>query len=180
MQDTAVLRSIRSCYKLYEELRERPPASDIVELLHSQIETFNDVFIVIDALDECPETDQTRKALITYISALLPKIKLMVTSQNIPSIENMFLHDTRLEIRAQDEDVRKFVESQTERRDDLVDLLEGHEDVRSSIIKKVLEKANGMSVNRNVFIGSKLIKRQVLDCSLTHGFFSQGRQHTWT
>ena len=108
------------------------------------MEKCDKVFIVIDALDEYPELEKTQKSFLAEIRGLLPKVRLMVTSRNIPSIENMFKHDTRLEIRAQEQDVRKFIKSQMEQRDDLVDLLEGHDDVRSRITSRVLEKTNGM------------------------------------
>lgn len=146
MQSVAILEDIKSCHKHHTRYRTRPSLNEIARLLRSQVETFDEVFIVIDALDECPEEDQIRKSFVAEVRALLPKVSLMVTSRNMPSIEKMFKHDTRLEIRAQDQDVRKFIKSQMEQRDGLVDLLEGHDDVQSSITATVLEKANGMLV----------------------------------
>ena len=159
MQRVVFLDDIKSCHKHHARYGTRPSLNETARLLRLQVDTFDRVFIVIDALDECPELDQTRQAFLVEVRGLLPNIRLMVTSRNIPSIENIFKHDTRLEIRAQDQDVRKFIESQMEHRDDLVDLLEGHDDVRSSITSRVLEKTNGMSVSQEVFIASKLTKR---------------------
>ena len=146
LQSGAILEDIKSCHKHHTRYGTPPSLSEIARLLRSQVEKFDVVFIVIDALDECPELDQTRKNFLAEVRALLPKVSLMVTSRNIPSIEKVFKHDTHLEIRAQEQDIRKFIESQTEQRDGLADLLEGHDDVRSSIITTVLEKANGMLV----------------------------------
>ena len=105
---------------------------------------FDDIFIVIDALDECPEADQTRKNFLTEVRSLLPDIRLMVTSRHIPSIENTFREDLRLEIRASDQDIKSFIESQTVQQDNLMSLLEDHDDLRDSILTAVLGKANGM------------------------------------
>ena len=146
MQSVAILDDIKSCYKHHARLGTRPSINETTKLLRSQIEEFNQVFLVIDALDECPELEQTRRTLLAEIRGLLPHVRLMVTSRNIPSIENMFRNDTHLEIRAQDQDVRRFIESQTEYRNDLADLLDGHDEVRFSIVTRVLEKTNGMSV----------------------------------
>lgn len=99
---------------------------------------------MIDALDECPEVDQTRRHLLAETRGLLPKVRLMVTSRHLLSIESMFKDDIRLEIRAQEQDVRSFIESQMDQRFELVDLLEGHDDVRSSITATVLDRTNGM------------------------------------
>ena len=150
MQSVQSLEDIKSCHKHHGRYGTRPSFNEIARLLRSQVEEFEEVFIVIDALDECPERDQTRKSFLTEIRGLLPKVNLMVTSRNMPSIEIMFKHDTRLEIRAHDQDVRNFVNSQMEQRDELVDLLEGHNDVRSSITATVLEKTNGMLVNQSI------------------------------
>ena len=159
MQSLAMLDDLKSCYKHYAPCGTRPLLKEIAKLLRLQVEKFDEVFIVIDALDECPELDQTRKELLTEVRGLLPKVRLMVTSRNIPSIENMFKHDKRLEIRAQDQDIRKFIESQIERREELLDLLEGHDDVRCSIISRIIERANGMLVKQDVHVDFKLTQR---------------------
>jgi hypothetical protein len=72
----------------------------------------------------------------------------MITSRHLASIERTFRQDTRLEIRAHDQDFRKFIEAQVELRTELVDVLEGHGDVKALIVATVLEKTNGMSVNQ--------------------------------
>jgi hypothetical protein len=112
------------------------------------VENFDEVFIVIDALDECPEVDQTRKDFLAEVRGLLPKVRIMVTSRQLLSIEGMIKDDIRLDIRAREQDVRKFIESQIEQQEGLVDLLEGHDDVRTMITTKVLEKTNGMLVSQ--------------------------------
>lgn len=156
MQSAAILKDLKLCHKHHIRLGTRPSTDELARLLRLQVEEFEEVFLVVDALDECPERDQTRKTLVAEMRGLLPKISFLVTSRNMPSIEMMFKHDMRLEIRAQDQDIRKFINSQMEQRDGLVDLLEGHNDVRSSIVTTVLEKTNGMLVTQQVPIASKL------------------------
>lgn len=144
MQSVAKLEDIQSCHRHHIQYGTRPSLNEIARL-RSQVEKFDQVFFVIDALDECPEHDQNRKSFLAEVRALLPRVSLMVTSRDMPSIESMFKHDLRLEIRAQDQDIRNFIQSQMEQRDGLVDLLEGHKDVQSSITATVLEKT--ISVN---------------------------------
>ena len=159
MQSVAKLEDIQSCHRHHIQYGTRPSLNEIARLLRSHVEKFDQVFFVIDALDECPEHDQNRKSFVTEVRALLPRVSLMVTSRDMPSIESMFKHDLRLEIRAQDQDIRNFIQSQMEQRDGLFDLLEGHNDVQSSIIATVLEKTNGMLVIQQVSIASKLTRR---------------------
>lgn len=179
-QNAAILEDIKSCHRHHTRYETRPSLNEFATLLRLQVEKFDEVFIVIDALDECPEHDQVRKSFLAELRALLPKVSLMVTSRDVPSIENMFKHDIRLEIRARDQDIRGFIKSQMEQRDGLVELLEGHSDVQSTIIATVLEKTNGMLVSHQVSIASKLTKRKVPDCSVAHGFSCQRRQYSGT
>lgn len=143
-QSVAILHEIKSCQLHHTRNETRPFLNEIARLLRLQVEEFEEVFIVIDALDECPEVDQTRRHLLAETRGLLPKVRLMVTSRHLLSIESMFKDDIRLEIRAQEQDVRTFIESQMDQRFELVDLLEGHDDVRSSITATVLDRTNGM------------------------------------
>ena len=175
MRSTPISNDLKACYKHHTRYGSQPPLKETAKLLHSQVEKFDQAFIVIDALDECPESDQTRKTLIAEVRGLLPKVRLMVTSRDVPSIENTFKHDTRLEIRAQDQDIRDFIDFQVEHCDELLDLLEGYDDVKSSITPKILEKTNGMSVSQPVAIDFKLTPQQVLDCIFAHGLASHGR-----
>ena len=151
IQNCTVLTDIKSIYTRHARCGTRPSLSETARLLRSQVEKFDKVFVVVDALDECPQQDQTRSSFLAEIRGLLPKVNLMVTSRNIPSIESMFKHDPCLEIRAQEQDVESFVKSQMVQRDELVDLLEGHDDVRASVSSAVLQKTHGMSVSPSQF-----------------------------
>ena len=146
MQSVTILEDIKLCYQHHARFGTSASLVEVSRLLRSQVERFDVVFIVIDALDECPEFDQIRKSFLTEVRRLLPRIRLMVTSRQLPSIEGAFKLDTRLEIRAQDQDVRKFIQSQMGQRDELVDILEGHDDLQASITTILVEKTNGMLV----------------------------------
>ena len=169
MQSVDDLDNIKSCHRQHTQRRTRPSLNEIVTLLRSQVEKFNKVFIVIDALDECPELGGTRKDFLSEVRSLVPTVRLMVTSRHDLAIESTFKHDTRLEIQAQDQDVRKYIESQMERRHELADLLNDHDDIRSEIIAVILSKTNGMLVTEKVIFASKLIMGKVFACSVAHG-----------
>lgn len=147
LQNDAVKDDIKSCHAHHTRFGTRPTLFEISRLLGMQVQIFDEVFIIIDALDECSEADQVRRDFLTEVRRLLPDIRLMVTSRHLASIESNFKQDTRLEIRAHDQDVRKFIEAQVEQRIELVEVLVGHDDVKSLIVATVLEKTNGMSVN---------------------------------
>lgn len=147
LQSDTFLEDIASCHKGHSRFGTPPSSKELSHLLGLQVQRFDEVFIIVDALDECPEADNNRTAFISAARGLLPKVRLMVTSRNIPSIERMFRSDLHLQIRATDPDVKLFIESHIDQQAELSDLLEDHEDVRSMISAKVVEKSNGMSVS---------------------------------
>ncbi len=147
LQNDALKDDIMSCHTHHTRFGTRPTLFEISRLLGMQVQIFDEVFIIIDALDECSEAGQVRRDFLTEVRRLLPEIRLMVTSRHLASIESNFKQDTRLEIRAHDQDVRKFIEAQVEQRIELVEVLLGHDDVKALIVATVLEKTNGMSVN---------------------------------
>ncbi|KAI4090696.1 MAG: hypothetical protein LQ344_004600 [Seirophora lacunosa] len=147
LQTVAPLEDITTCHERHSKLGTRPALKEISKLLSLQAQRFDEVFIIIDALDECPEADRNRTNFIGEVRGLLPKVRLMVTSRDIPSIEKTFCSDLQLRIRATDQDVKLFVESQIDQEAELSDLLEDHDDVRSMITATVVEKSRGMSVS---------------------------------
>jgi hypothetical protein len=131
---------IKQFYEHHQERADRPTVGEITKVLKAQFTLFSKVFIIVDALDECPEDDGTRADLVETLRMLRAKnMKLMVTSRDIPSID--LAHDfegvTRLDIRARDEDVRAFVECHISR-------YRFTSDLKQSIVEKIAENVKGM------------------------------------
>ena len=146
MQSTTLLAEIKSYYERCTRNKILPIVEEIARLLRLQVEKFDKVFMVFDALDECPEVEKTRENLLERIRGLLPVANLMVTSRPLLSIESTFKNDLRLEIRAQEQDVQKFIESQMDQEPNLAALLEGLDVVRCSITTTIVRRINGMYV----------------------------------
>ena len=147
VQNTAMLDDVKSCHKHHITYGTRPSLDEISRLLHSQVQKFDTVFIVID---ECPEAGQVRKHFMAEVRSLLPDIQLMVTSRHLASIASTFKQDARVDVCAREEDVRTFIELQMAIRTELRDILDGHDDVRSIIVATLLEQTHGMSVHHRI------------------------------
>jgi hypothetical protein len=87
----------------------RPSLIELSKLLRSDVMRFSKIFVVVDALDECPEANGFRKSFIGDLRALHPKVNLMVTSRFIDAIERDFEGTAQLEISAREEDIRIYV-----------------------------------------------------------------------
>ena len=100
---------------------------------------YSKVFIIVDALDECREDDGTRANLLQALRSLAGTVNLMVTSRDLVSIARDFQETKHLDICANDQDVRRYIEGRIARtpRRHLKALQE-------SIVKKIVENARGM------------------------------------
>jgi hypothetical protein len=108
---------ISSLYERHTNRGTRPSLQEISAALQAVLKSFSAVYIVVDALDECPNKDGTRNQLLSKLKDLQREadLRLMVTSRFIPDIEIKFRSTPKLEIRASDADVKRFVRSQIHR-----------------------------------------------------------------
>lgn len=107
VQNSGSLSSeVKDLYRTRIHQHSPPTLSDVSKLLQSEIGRYLKIFVVVDALDECPESN--RSAMLKVLRALQPTINLLVTSRFLDSIANDFEGATRLEISASAEDVRTY------------------------------------------------------------------------
>jgi len=104
--------SVRSLYKHCNNKRIRPSLQEISQALHAVIAGYSRTFILIDALDECQVPEGGREKFLSVIFDIKTKtgVNLFATSRHIPAIQETFKGSILLEVRASDEDVRKYVE----------------------------------------------------------------------
>ncbi|KAK6351352.1 hypothetical protein TWF718_004515 [Orbilia javanica] len=94
----------------------KPPRKTILATLHNVIALCSRVFILVDALDECP----SESILSIFLEELFNMhrtygINIFATSRYISNIQDKFSgtgSSVRFEVRASDEDVRSFLEGQ--------------------------------------------------------------------
>jgi hypothetical protein len=103
-----------------------------------EVSRYSNVFIVVDALDECSEMNETRSRLLDALRSLTGMVQILVTSRGIPSIniEQDFPGTRRLDIRATDDDMRRYIETRTPRSYPL--------ELKAQVVDKVIRNASGM------------------------------------
>jgi hypothetical protein len=125
----------------------RPSLDMLTTILQTEILTYSQVYIVIDALDECfPELVQEN--LLEKLQSLIVNstAKLMVTSRHIPSIELAIYADIKLEIVAMESDIKSHVHARITNNSMLKRLVTRPPSLEEQIVKRVVEKAQGMYV----------------------------------
>jgi Cdc6-like AAA superfamily ATPase len=142
-EQLSVPESVKSLYKRHRDKRTRPSFDEISNVLYSVIAEYSKTFIVIDALDECQASDGSRKRLLSEIFNLQIKTgaNLFATSRFIPDITNEFEGSISLEIRANDEDVRSYIEGYISR---LPSCVTRSRDLQGEIKAQITKAVDGM------------------------------------
>ncbi|KAK6345458.1 hypothetical protein TWF718_007374 [Orbilia javanica] len=116
----------------------RPSVEEIAKALEVVTKQYERVFIVVDALDECQISDNCREIFLSMLFQLcaVSDANIFATSRNIPHITERFKGSLRIEIRAHDGDVRRFLDAQiTASNEDI--LINNRDEVTAEIVKVV-------------------------------------------
>lgn len=110
-------RSVKDLYYRNIEKQTRPSPDEISRALQSVAKMYKRIFIIVDALDECPASDDCRARFISELFNLQARhgINILATSRFIPEIVNQFEGSVSLEIRASTEDMERYVEGHMRR-----------------------------------------------------------------
>ncbi|KFY18128.1 hypothetical protein V492_00128 [Pseudogymnoascus sp. VKM F-4246] len=135
--------SVKSLYDSHNEKRTRPTFNELSSALQSVAALYSRCFIVVDALDECQASDGCRTRLLTEIFALQKKFgaNIFSTSRSIPEISEHFKNNLRLEIRASDHDVRRYLDGHMSQ---LPKCVQRSSELQSEIKTEIVKAVNGM------------------------------------
>jgi hypothetical protein len=136
--------AVTRLHQKHKKLETLPSFAERMKLLNSVVADFSEVFIVIDALDECREGENTRKFVIEGIQALSKDTHIMITSRNLPQIEKELKDWPQLEIWADDGDIQRYLEAHMEDDSDLAEVIKDDQELRNCIIKKIQQMSKGM------------------------------------
>lgn len=152
-QSPNVPEQLHHLYAKYEEEKTAPSIFDlrrIFDLLISQQAT-RDIFLVLDALDECPNRGENERgkllqAIEEIHTSSSSNIHLLVTSRVLNDIQNVllpFIGNSRISVEVSDskEDIGTFVSSQL-LHDPLLNIWP--EGVKAEIEKVLLDTCDGM------------------------------------
>ena len=136
--------SVKSLHDRCKAKKIQPSADDISAGLQSVASEYSQVFIVIDALDECQVQDHCQ-TLLSNLFDLQTKcgINLFATSRFIPEITEQLKQDLLLEIRASEQDVRRYIGGRVSH---LPSFVRRNPDLEEEVKSKIVEAVDGMYV----------------------------------
>ncbi|KAL2140845.1 hypothetical protein VTI28DRAFT_3172 [Corynascus sepedonium] len=140
--------------------RTRPSIDELSQVLQTVGNLYSRMFILIDALDECRLSDGSRAKFLTEIFALQSKIgaNVFATSRFIRDITERFKHNLSLEIRAQPEDVQRYIDGNMAHMPACVTR---SPDLQKEIITKIVHAVDGMFLLAQLHLDSLKGKRSV-------------------
>ena len=142
---------VKMLHKKHINRSTRPSLSEILQVLRSEIGDYSGskVFIIVDALDECPEDNKIRETVLTELRALQSTVHLMVTSRPHVTVE-LDPPCLIVDIRASDGDVLHYVDGRISCDRQLARHLKGRAALQEDLRKTVVHNAQGMYVDQSV------------------------------
>jgi hypothetical protein len=147
LQRTPILSDkVRDLYSSHNQRQTRPNLNELVHFLQDEAGRISSFFIILDALDECTGGENDAAKILLELKKI-PNARLLITGR--PNAENI-LRATQGEdfltliIRADDRDIRKFLNHQIEVSVFLSLNTKNDQELRDMIIDKIVDNANGM------------------------------------
>ena len=128
-------------YQRHADRGTRPSPEEIYNALLDVLAHYASVYIVVDALDECLYA--TRCSFLAKLRALqaVRDIRIMATSRFIPDIQEYFKDALKIEVRASNEDVERFVAGQFYK---LPRCIQRDASLKEMVQAKIVEAVDGM------------------------------------
>lgn len=135
---------VLSLYETHKKYATRPTLTEIGGVLRKICSSLKAVHIVIDALDECSESEDAAIDVVSNILAIGPTVRLLCTSRFSRTFETFFQDKQRIEISARDEDIRTFVKARLQEQTRLSRQVSADPTLQEDIVKSIIEVSQGM------------------------------------
>jgi Cdc6-like AAA superfamily ATPase len=144
-RQSSLPNSVKDLYNQHQLRKTRPSLEEISRTLQSVAAIYSRVFIIVDALDECQVSDNSRSRLLSELFSLQAKTtaNLFVTSRPNHYIEKEFKGCISLEILASNEDVCRYLDGYMSR---LPTFVSKRPDLQEEIRAKITKAVEGMCV----------------------------------
>ena len=144
LRQSVIPQGVRDLYERHVNRKSRPGVGEITPLLLEELKGYSSVFVVIDALDECSDRDDTRKALLAEVQKLPQDSHILITSRYSPNIEEAFKDVPAIEIRATDDDVKRYIEGRVKQESRLAKHIRSDPGLMDDIKSNLLQSCRGM------------------------------------
>jgi hypothetical protein len=145
--DCKISQLVRDLFHEHIPKRTRPTLQEVLQALQDALITYTKVFVVVDAFDECSETDKIGTIFLRELCQLQPRINILITSRYSKDGQIYVKDFEDFEIRAQDDDIENYIDSRIHLEPLLLQYINEEPVLKNDIVRIVCHKANGMYVD---------------------------------
>lgn len=138
-QSGSIPESVLSLYDSHKAQGSRPTLEEISSTLFKTVRHLDRAFLVVDALDECSE--ETCKELLDEVRKLQMSTRLNFMATSRPSLEQVFDGAMRLDIRAQESDIKCYLD---DRLRGLSRCVQQDDELKQMIKQEIINTVDGM------------------------------------
>ncbi|KAJ4312000.1 hypothetical protein N0V84_010155 [Fusarium piperis] len=148
---------VEHLYRQHSKGGSQPTLEQVRNLLRGFSSLYSRVFIIVDAIDECPTRDGRRNTLLTQLMKLQDALSanFMYTSRPIPEIEARFPKIVPIRVRASEHDVQKYLDGQMGR---LPGFVSRSPKLQEQIKKQIALAVGGMFLLAHLHLESLMYK----------------------
>jgi hypothetical protein len=136
--------AVHKLYEAHHERGTRPLLDEVFKIFRSAIGEYSQVYLIVDALDEYPET--LRLKLLEYLSMIMtaPTVNLMLTSRPHITLDPFFPGRCALDINADENNIRHYIDRHIQNSPRLSKHARKCPELREEIESKILSNVKGM------------------------------------
>ena len=143
-QQHELIDEIKVLYESHRGKSTRPSLKEMSQLLTSAIAEFDNAFIIVDALDECPEQGGVRQAFLDELRFPRLNVNFLATPRPIERLKDDIQADATLEIGASHTEVEGYLEGRINQDRRLSRLVGADALLEELVTKTLIANANGM------------------------------------
>ncbi|KAI0428831.1 hypothetical protein F5Y09DRAFT_275147 [Xylaria sp. FL1042] len=149
--------TLEELYERHKKKRTRPSLDEISNTLGSVTRQNSRMFIFVDALDECQSLGGCRTKFLSAVFDLQAKTgaNIFATSRHIPDITEQFQGSLSIEIRATEDDIRKYL---CDHLSELPKCITKQPDLQNEITTSITKAVNGMFLLAQLHLSSLIGK----------------------
>jgi hypothetical protein len=135
----------QALYSSHAKRRTEPNVKELSALLIAESCRVSTFFIVLDALDELNDIQDSRAAILGELHRI-PNVRVMITGRtHVQTTVFSKIEDVvTLPIRASNSDIRKYLDARIENAGHFGEALRVDQKLRDTVVEGIIAKANGM------------------------------------
>lgn len=135
---------VQALYNSHKKYGTRPTTKELTELLGKLTSKYETLFVVLDALDECSESEEDTLRFLSTVQSIGSNVRIMCSSRFSTTFDAFLGSSKKLEIYARDEDIKMFLDSEISQQPRLSKHVRSDPDLRTEIIDSVTGECQGM------------------------------------